>query len=111
VEDDEEVGKVIHEQLQSLNLRVCTVSTVQSALEFLQHNECNLVVSDVNLGTSEDGINLKQHLMKTHPDLPVILTSGLLVEALIKRHQFDTEWAFIPKHFQFETLQNLIKVA
>ncbi|KJY66476.1 PAS-domain containing protein [Vibrio nigripulchritudo] len=110
VEDDEEVGKVIHEQLQSLNLRVCTVSTVQSALEFLQQNEYSLVVSDVNLGTSEDGVNLKQHLMKTHPDLPVILTSGLPVEALIKHHQFDTEWAFIPKPFQFKTLQALVKV-
>nr|WP_238930447.1 PAS-domain containing protein [Vibrio sp. S9_S30] len=110
VEDDIEVSSVIREQLALMQLEVSVVLSVKEALEHLKVKACELVISDVNLGSTEDGVQLRQILASTFPHLPVILMSGLPIESLIEHHHFNPEWRFIAKPFQYERLKAMINV-
>lgn len=111
VEDDIEVSGVIREQLALMEFEVSVVHSVQHALEHLAVNTCDLVISDVNLGSTEDGVQLRQILASDNPSLPVILTSGLPIESLIEHHHFNPEWRFIAKPFQYEQLKVMINIS
>ena len=111
VEDDIEVSGVIREQLALMEFEVSVVHSVQHALEHLAVNTCDLVISDVNLGSTEDGVQLRQILASDSPSLPVILTSGLPIESLIEHHHFNPEWRFIAKPFQYEQLKAMINIS
>ncbi|HWA63079.1 MAG TPA: PAS domain S-box protein [Caulobacteraceae bacterium] len=77
VEDNPEVAAVTATLLQQLGYRTDVVGDADSALAAV---ECeppfDLVFSDIVMAGSMDGLALARRLRETHPELPVLLTSG-----------------------------------
>jgi signal transduction histidine kinase/CheY-like chemotaxis protein len=77
VEDNQAVGQYATEMLHDLGYRVAHVANARKALEQLSNNEhqFQLVFSDVVM-PGMNGIQLAEEIHRTHPDIPVVLTSG-----------------------------------
>jgi CheY-like chemotaxis protein len=84
VADDEPfVLQYIEHVLQQANYRVITATTVEEAWKILkrQQPEIALVLTDVVMPGSVDGVELAERIHRLDPDLPVLFVTGALSEA------------------------------
>ncbi len=79
VEDDPVVAETISSLLSALDARVVLVDSADAAIE-ADFTAIDLVLSDVMMPGSMDGIGLVNWLASRHPRLPVVLASGYLVD-------------------------------
>ncbi len=79
VEDDPVVAETISSLLSALDARVVLVDSADAAIE-ADFSAIDLVLSDVMMPGSMDGIGLVNWLASRHPRLPVVLASGYLVD-------------------------------
>lgn len=77
-----------------------------SVLDFVNQNKTNVLVLDIDLKSSINGIDLVEKMRKTNKDTYVIFTSAHLEYILIayKCKTFD----FIPKPFTYEKIEQTI---
>jgi len=77
VEDDDEVATLVTEMLQELGYRVTRAGSADSALGALANaRHVDLVLSDIMMPGSMNGLGLARELKLRRPGLPVLLTSG-----------------------------------
>jgi PAS domain S-box-containing protein len=77
VEDEPEVLAIAVAFLRSLGYGVLSASNAKDALDLLAtHPDIGLLFSDVVLGRGMNGIALAAEVRRSHPALPVLLTSG-----------------------------------
>jgi PAS domain S-box-containing protein len=77
VEDDDEVATLVTEMLQELGYRVTRAASAESALGALANERhVDLVLSDIMMPGSMNGLGLARELKLRRPGLPVLLTSG-----------------------------------
>src|SRR5439155_6516910 len=78
VEDNDEVATATTAVLESLECVVTRLSTADEAVDHLRARgrELDLLVSDIVMPGSINGIQLATHLRSAHPRLPVLLMSG-----------------------------------
>jgi DNA-binding response OmpR family regulator len=78
VEDELLVRMALSEYLQHCGFKVLEARDADEAVAILDKTSAtiDLVFSDVQMPGSLDGFGLAQWIRKTHPRLPVILTSG-----------------------------------
>jgi two-component system, cell cycle sensor histidine kinase and response regulator CckA len=102
VDDELAIRHVARQILQANGYRTAVAANGHEALEYLDAfpNTVSLVFSDVMM-PAMDGNALAEQLRQSHPDLPVLLTSGLVV----KRGEIP----FLPKPYATNDL--LIAVA
>jgi CheY-like chemotaxis protein len=81
VEDNPEVMEVTLAMLTQLGYRVHPASDAAAALEAVASRKFDLVVSDVVMPGSMDGIGLAHRLRERKPELPVLLVTGYSHEA------------------------------
>lgn len=79
VEDDVFVAEYATEMLASLGCRVCIAYNADEAL-LSPLDKVDLVFSDVRMPGSMDGVEMAKKILKDHPALPVVLTSGFIGE-------------------------------
>lgn len=79
VDDDAEVLAVANAMLASLGATVTTADSADLAVG-LDAREFDIVLSDVMMPGDLDGIGLARHLKQTHPELPVVLASGYVLD-------------------------------
>lgn len=79
VEDDPVVAETMSSLLSVLDAEITVVDSADAALE-ADYSAIDLVLSDVMMPGSMDGIGLVNWLASHHPGLPVVLTSGYLVD-------------------------------
>lgn len=79
VEDDPVVADTMSSLLSVLDAEITVVDSADAALE-ADYSGIDLVLSDVMMPGSMDGIGLVNWLASHHPGLPVVLTSGYLVD-------------------------------
>ncbi|MDG2382064.1 MAG: sigma-54 dependent transcriptional regulator [Pirellulaceae bacterium] len=75
VDDDRHVLDSMSSWLQSQGYRLETADSLRSAVEKLQSNPFDLVLSDIRLSDG-DGFGLLQHCCERYPELTVILMTG-----------------------------------
>jgi CheY-like chemotaxis protein len=83
VADDEPfVLQYIEHVLQLANYRVITTTTVEEAWKILKRlqPEIALVLSDIVMPGSVDGVELAERIHRLDPDLPVLFVTGALSE-------------------------------
>ena len=64
--------------------RGCTVTTASTgadALRFVGELPVQLVILDINLGEKTSGLDLLEPIKKSRPDVPIILFSGIGLDA------------------------------
>jgi PAS domain S-box-containing protein len=77
VEDDDEVATLVTEMLQELGYRVTRAASAESALGALANERhVDLVLSDIMMPGTMNGLGLVRELKARRPGLPVLLTSG-----------------------------------
>lgn len=79
VEDNPVVAETMSSLLSVLDAEIVLVDSADAAIE-ADFSEIDLVLSDVMMPGSMDGIGLVHWLASRHPGLPVVLTSGYLVD-------------------------------
>jgi len=109
VDDDEVIRDTLYELL-SQDYQCQTVETVEKALERLQAESFDVVLSDISMpGLS--GLELLEHVLQKYPDTPVIIISGISdqehAEGLITLGAFD----YLLKPFRLEAVENSVKRA
>ncbi|GAB1718223.1 MAG: PAS/PAC sensor hybrid histidine kinase [Nitrobacter sp.] len=76
VEDNPDVASASAGLLEELGYRVRITGNAESALKEIESEGIDLVFSDIVMPGGMDGLDLAKTLRATHPDLPVLLTTG-----------------------------------
>ena len=76
VEDNPEVAEVSKEMLNQLGYEVLTAYDAQRALGLIGRYHFDLVVSDIVMAGSINGVELARTIRAGKPDLPIILVTG-----------------------------------
>lgn len=77
VEDDEAVAALVTDMLKELGYRVTRVASAQAALgALMDEDDVDLVLSDVMMPGSMNGMDLAREIRHRWPDMPVMLTTG-----------------------------------
>jgi signal transduction histidine kinase/HAMP domain-containing protein len=109
VEDDHLVLQAVEDMLAELGYEPLSCRSAEDALQWLQANPLpDLVLSDINLGSGQTGIQLQQRLQQQWPQLPCILASGLPRDQLSKRYGLPTDAGFIAKPYRLDTLARAV---
>ncbi len=76
VDDNPDVGEATSVMLRELGYDAVTVSDASQALAYLAKEKPLLVLSDIVMPGSKDGLALARELRQAWPDLPVVLMTG-----------------------------------
>ena len=103
-DDEPSILQYIEHVLQLANYRVITATTVDEAWKILerQQSEIALVLTDIVMPGSIDGVELAKRIHQLDPDLPVVFVSGVLSEldsrtAIMVEKQLLLRKPFFPK--------------
>lgn len=78
VEDEASIRLAISDYLVQQEFSVLQAANAAGAIEvFSRHPEIDLVFTDLQMPGEMDGLDLVDWLLKRHPGLPVIVTSGV----------------------------------
>lgn len=100
VEDEDDIGELT---AALLDMHGCRTRWVRSADEALMEpiQDYDLLLSDVQMPGSMDGIELARRIARQRPDLPILLASGYIAGSE-RLQQLDIE--VIAKPYPFSTL-------
>jgi len=101
VDDDDSIRWVLNELLQDLGHIVTQVISAEDALEQLNHQTFDLIISDVRM-SGQTGMELLAYCQKTLPDLPVIImTAHSDLESAVQAYQRGA-YEYLPKPFDLD---------
>ncbi|MGK6355386.1 ATP-binding protein [Sphingomonas sp. DT-207] len=108
VEDNENVGEHAAQLLSDMGYETVRAPDAASAIEILEKagESFDLVLSDVVMPGGMSGLDLARTLARTHPALPVVLTSGYS-EVLIDEDASDVE--LLRKPYSMDALGALVR--
>jgi len=104
IEDDSLVANVTAEMLEEYGYRVQRADTIDTALEILTSRDIRLVLCDIGLPGSVDGLSLARHLREWKPAIPILLMTGHQAKAA----QAGGEFLVLQKPFGFDSLVRLV---
>ncbi|QRV22720.1 PAS-domain containing protein [Marinomonas foliarum] len=113
VEDDEEVCRVMREQLAKMGFMVQTFECAEAVVNALNKAIVpDAIVSDVNLAGTMSGVELAHSL---NSDLsgftgPILLMSGLPKDELKQKYQLKDDDLFISKPFTIKELSQIFQI-
>jgi signal transduction histidine kinase len=85
VEDNPAMRKILAVQLRALNYRVLEAASVSEALERLERQSVDVLVSDIVMPGGLSGIDLARRVNDRWPDISILLTSGFAAPLLFSQ--------------------------
>ena len=76
IDDEQVIIDLVKDYLNMMGYRVTGVNTPRAAMQVVENDPPNLIITDLQLPHS-DGMELVSKLKKTLPDVPVILLTGV----------------------------------
>ncbi|WP_020407684.1 PAS-domain containing protein [Hahella ganghwensis] len=116
VEDDPDVQATIAQQFESFGLKTDCYSRAEDLLKLLFASSSDtiplpdLVVTDINLQGSMNGVEFFRECQQRFPELNVVMTSGMPREILESRYGLHPEDPLLPKPISQSTLQKIIQI-
>jgi PAS domain S-box-containing protein len=111
VEDELIIGKNIERYLGHLGYDVLDVcSSSEEALEIIHEEMPDLVLMDINIEGSEDGVSLADRLHREY-QLPVVFLSALMDEETLERAKISQPFGYIVKPFSQRELHIALEIA
>jgi response regulator RpfG family c-di-GMP phosphodiesterase len=108
VDDEEYICEVIKEMLADENYRVQTACDPRKAMEILEKEPVDFVLTDLIMG-ERSGVDVLNKAVKLHPDAVVVLMTGRpTIEnavAVLKSGAYD----YLVKPFSMDTLRAVVK--
>ncbi|MCR8827377.1 response regulator [Pseudosulfitobacter koreensis] len=109
VEDDTGVLRYLTRSLELLGYTVDGVTTAEKAIELLQGQRFDLLLSDVILPGGKGGAELAKVAFELAPDMPVLLMSGYTENSIVHHGRLDVGVEFISKPFTREQIAKRLK--
>jgi PAS domain S-box-containing protein len=103
VEDNPEVASASTELLEQLGYHVLWAPDAPSALEEIAKDGISLIISDIVMPGPMDGLQLAETIKQSHPELPILLTTGYSREA-----QDVTTFPILRKPYQIHELSRAL---
>ncbi len=88
VEDNPDVAEVTRQLVEQLGYTVHTAESAEAALALSERVPFQIVISDIVMAGSMDGIALAQTLRRRRPDLPIVLVTGYSSSAAAAEAEF-----------------------
>ncbi|THD81778.1 MAG: PAS domain S-box protein [Phenylobacterium sp.] len=107
VEDDELAGVVTESMLEDAGYRVTRASDAVEALTALRDGAFEILVTDVRMPGSMNGVQLARSATGRQPGLKVLLCSGWTAESL-GRDLPEARWPFLAKPFDQAQLRDAL---
>ena len=104
VEDDELIRDILGEALDEAGLDTVRTPTAEAALELMGGDAPRVMVTDINLGSGMDGLELGRAARQRFPDLPIVYISGRYAGVAGLRQ----DERFLPKPFSASALLRTI---
>ncbi len=104
VEDNPEVADLSRDLLEQLGYEVTAVLDAQAALQALDQQKFDLVLSDIVMAGTMNGLGLARVIRAQHPDLSIVLATGYNDAA----QQVAGEFAVLRKPYQLADLSRVL---
>ena len=105
IDDDAAVNKMVENLCRQLDLNVLTALNASEALNIVELNQLDVVLSDVSLGEAVSGIELLEQILKVQPQLKVVVMSGLQNQpAEVSERGYE----YLGKPFRFNQLADAL---
>jgi PAS domain S-box-containing protein len=104
VEDNADVAEATADMLTRLGYVVHTASDAQRALELLDRHIFDLVLSDIVMPGTMNGVELARTIRVARPNLPIVLVTGYVGSAT----GADPEFTVLRKPYRFDELRQTI---
>lgn len=108
VDDDAGMVQLLRTLLWRMGFgRVLSATDPYAALSLARESGCavDLLISDIDLGTKMDGVQLARELVARSPAAKVVLMSG----DHTREHGLPGDWSFLPKPFALADLLALLQ--
>jgi CheY-like chemotaxis protein len=113
VEDDEEVCRVMREQLEKMGFMVQHFDRAEAVIDALNNALIpDAIVSDVNLAGTMSGVELAHNIRVDASGFrgPILLMSGLPKDELKQKYQLKENDLFISKPFTIKALSRIFQI-
>ncbi len=111
VEDNELNSQLICESLTRMGYENNhRVNNYDSAVEFVENARPDLILMDIMLKGSKEGVTIAKKIQKDH-DIPIIYITGYAKDRIIKRVKDTNPYAFITKPFKYEEFKAKVEIA
>lgn len=104
VDDVREQRELAREMLGKLKYSVASVSGGEEALDYLRRQKADLVILDMILGQSMDGLDVYSEIVKINPQQKAIIVSGYSETERVSRAQAMGAGAYVKKPYTLERL-------
>ncbi len=103
VEDDPGIAKLLRVVLEQNGYEVICLGDADEANSLISKEEFDLIVTDIQLPSTLNGIELSLNAKKLNPNQKIILISGLTSQTEVEKHQElrSSDVAFFAKPFTF----------
>ncbi|HUC11098.1 MAG TPA: response regulator [Stellaceae bacterium] len=109
VEDNDEVAEVTTRMLEGLGYSVIRVSSSDQALSYLeQSGDVDLLLSDIVMPGSRNGVDLARIVRERYPALPILLSSGY---SAVARDAADEGLLILSKPYRMAVLERFVRAA
>ena len=106
VEDEWLIRFMLSDSIRSAGYRVVEASSADEALVMFGTGVPDMIITDVRMPGSLDGIGLLAEIRKTHSILPVIITSSHLDESLAP---LDCATHFVAKPYSIDLITRIVE--
>src|SRR5690606_41924784 len=98
IDDDKSIRWVLEKALQQAGLNTRVFEQAEPALQALQHEHPDAIISDIRM-PGLDGLALLRQAQQAHPELPVIImTAHSDLESAVSSYQ-QGAFEYLPKPF------------
>ena len=110
IDDDKSIRWVLEKALQSSTLELTCFESADAALDQLQHEKPDVLLSDIRMpGT--DGLELLGKIHQNYPNLPVIImTAHSDLDSAVSAYQGGA-FEYLPKPFDIDDATNIVSRA
>jgi CheY-like chemotaxis protein len=107
VDDEPDVVSTLIESLDALGYRAKGAGNGKEALESIEKEEFDLVITDIRM-PEKNGIDLLKDIKTRYPDLPVVIITGYTLAYPPEQAKKEGAEGYIPKPFRINQIDELL---
>ena len=108
VDDEDNIRSSLLEILTEEGYDVTAVDGSKSAMKEIGLNEPHVIISDIKMSTSEDGLKLLQHVRNNYPAIKTIIMTGYGDTEYYLDAKIKGAYGYLVKPFNILVLKNMV---